>query len=292
MQILPSSAVVGFIGTGVMGSSMATHILNAGYKLHVYSRTRAKADAICKKGAIWEESTLQIAKKCNVIITIVGFPVDVEDIYLKPDGIIENAQPETIVIDMTTSSPLLAVKIYEASQKHSIHSLDAPVSGGDVGALNASLSIMVGGDREVFNATMPLFEIMGKNIQHQGRAGSGQHTKMVNQISIAAGMVGLCESLAYCKKSGLDPEIVLKSIGTGAAASWTLNNLGPRIIKGDFAPGFYVRHFIKDMAIALESAKEMGLDLPGLALAKSLYDKLVEKGHEYDGTQALYKLFV
>ncbi|MBF0303600.1 MAG: NAD(P)-dependent oxidoreductase [Desulfamplus sp.] len=292
MKVSPENTVVGFIGIGVMGNSMAGHILNAGYELHVYSRSRAKAELICQKGAVWEDTTSQLAKKCNVIITIVGFPKDVEEVYLGPDGIIENAAPEAIVIDMTTSSPSLAVKIYDAAQKRSIHALDAPVSGGDIGARNAALSIMVGGDTASFEAVMPLFEIMGKNIHFQGKSGSGQHTKMVNQISIAAGMVGLCESLAYAVKSGLDPETVLRSIGAGAAASWTLNNLGPRIIKGDFAPGFYVRHFIKDMGIAIESAQEMGLDLPGLMLAKSLYDKLAQKGYEYDGTQALYRLFI
>ncbi|MBF0242231.1 MAG: NAD(P)-dependent oxidoreductase [Desulfamplus sp.] len=292
MIISPNNTTVGFIGTGVMGSSMAGHILKAGYKLHVYSRTKSKADELCKNGAVWEDRVQELAKKCNVIITIVGFPSDVEEIYLKPDGIIPNAKPETIVIDMTTSSPLLASKIYGAAKERAIHALDAPVSGGDIGARGANLSIMVGGDKDSFEAAMPIFSLMGKNIQLQGKAGSGQHTKMVNQISIAAGMVGLCESFAYAKKSGLDLTMVLKSIETGAAASWTLSNLGPRIIKGDFAPGFYVKHIIKDMGIAIDSAEEMGLDLPGLKLAKSLYDKLAQNGYEYHGTQSLYSLFI
>ncbi|MBF0228052.1 MAG: NAD(P)-dependent oxidoreductase [Desulfamplus sp.] len=292
MIISPKNSVVGFIGTGVMGNSMAGHILDAGYQLHVYSRTKSKAELICKKGAIWENTTAELAKKCNVIITIVGFPSDVEEVYLQQGGIIENASPETILIDMTTSSPLLAVKIYEASKKRSIHALDAPVSGGDIGAKNAALVIMVGGDKDIFEASKSILEVMGKNIHLQGNAGSGQHTKMANQISIAACMLGLCETLVYAKKAGLDPEIVLKNIGTGSAGSWSLNNLGPRIIKGDFAPGFYVRHFIKDMGIAIDSAKEMGLDLPGLNLAKSLYDKVAQNGYEYEGTQALYRLFM
>lgn len=292
MLISPENTVVGFIGTGVMGSSMADHILNAGYRLHVYSRTKSKALAVCQNGGVWADTPAELAEKCDFIITIVGFPSDVESIYLKPDGIIENAQKNSIIIDMTTSSPLLAIKIYEAAKKRSVHALDAPVSGGDVGAKTAALSIMVGGDKQCFDDAKPIFDIIGKNIEFQGRAGSGQHTKMVNQIAIAAGMVGLCESLAYAVKAGLDPETVLKSIGSGAAASWSLNNLGPRIIKGDFAPGFYVKHFIKDMAIAIESAEEMGLELPGLTLAKSLYDKLAQNGYELDGTQALYRLFI
>jgi len=292
MEISPQHTVVGFIGTGVMGNSMAGHILNAGYELHVYTRTRSKADEICKKGAIWEETIASLAGKCHVLITMVGLPTDVESIYLGKEGIIETASPGTIAVDMTTSSPALAVKIYEAAAIRSIPALDAPVSGGDIGARNGTLSIMVGGDERIFEMVMPLFDLMGKNILLQGGAGSGQHTKMANQIVIAAGMVGVCESLAYAQKSGLDPELVLKSIGSGAAGSWTLNNLGPRIIKGDFAPGFYVRHFIKDMAIAIESAQEMGLDTPGLALAKSLYETLAQQGYENDGTQALYRLLI
>lgn len=292
MEISPKHTIVGFIGTGVMGNSMAGHILNAGYELHLYTRTRSKADELCKKGAVWESTVPDLAKKCNLIITMVGFPADVEEIYLQKDGIIDSCSPETTVVDMTTSSPLLAVKIYESAKKRSIRALDAPVSGGDIGAKGATLSIMVGGDRADFDAVVPVFELMGKNIWLQGGPGSGQHTKMANQIAIASGMVGVCESLAYASRSGLNPEMVLKSIGSGAAGSWSLNNLGPRIIKGDFSPGFYIKHFIKDMGIAIESAKEMGLDTPGLTLAKSLYDKLAENGYEYDGTQSLYRLFI
>ncbi len=288
--ISPDNTTIGFIGIGVMGGSMAGHILNAGYPLHVYTRTRSKADTLCAKGAVREENIANLSKKCNVIITMVGFPADVEDIYLNKEGILGNAAPGSIVIDMTTSSPALAEKIYEQAALRAIKSLDAPVSGGDIGAKNAALSIMAGGDQETFDQVMPLFELMGKTIFLQGKAGCGQHTKMVNQITIAAGMIGVCECLVYAEKFGLDQENVLKSIGSGAAGSWSLSNLGPRIIAGDFAPGFYVKHFIKDMGIAIDSARIMGLDMPGLTLAKSLYDILAASGCENDGTHALYKL--
>ncbi len=290
MTISPEISTIGFIGTGVMGNSMAGHILNAGYPLHVYTRTSSKADNLCAKGALREKSITELSKKCNVIITMVGFPADVEEVYLGKEGILQNTVPGTMVIDMTTSSPALARKIDKEAILCGIKSLDAPVSGGDIGAQNATLSIMVGGEQQTFDQAMHLFKLMGEIIHLQGRSGSGQHTKMVNQIAIAAGMVGICECLAYAKKSGLDPENVLKSIGSGAASSWTLNNLWPRIIAGDYAPGFYVKHFIKDMGIAIDSAREMQLELPGLALAKSLYDTLAASGCENDGTQALYKL--
>ncbi|MBF0200194.1 MAG: NAD(P)-dependent oxidoreductase [Desulfamplus sp.] len=289
-QISPENSTIGFVGIGVMGRSMAGHILDAGYRVHVHTRTPSKAETILEKGALWEGDIAELAKKCQVIITMVGYPRDVEQIYLGKDGILENAKPGTLVIDMTTSNPALAGKIHEKALAVGIKALDAPVSGGDIGARNGTLSIMAGGDGENFDMALPLLELMGKNICLQGCAGSGQHTKMVNQISVAAGMVGLCESLTYARAAGLDPETVLKNIGTGAAGSWAMNNLGPRIIKGDFAPGFYVKHFIKDMGIALESAREMGIDLPGLALAKSLYDTLAASGFENEGTQVLYKL--
>lgn len=290
MKISPENTTIGFIGIGVMGNSMAGHLMNAGYSLHVHTRTRSKADTLCAKGAVWENSIAELSKKCNVIITMVGFPTDVEQLYLSEGGILDNAAPESMVIDMTTSSPALARKIHAQASQRDIQALDAPVSGGDIGARNATLSIMAGGDKKSFDQAMPLFELMGKIIYLQGEAGSGQHTKMVNQIAIAAGMIGVCEALAYAGESGLDPEMVLKNIGSGAAGSWSLNNLGPRIISGDFAPGFYVKHFIKDMGIAIDSAREMGLDTPGLDMAKSLYDKLAASGCENDGTQALYKL--
>jgi 3-hydroxyisobutyrate dehydrogenase len=288
----PGKTSVGFIGLGVMGQSMATHILNAGYKLHVYTRTKHKAENIISKGAVWEDTVSKLSAKCDVIITIVGFPADVEEVYLGDNGILNHAKKESFVIDMTTSSPDLAIKIYKQAKEKGIKSLDAPVSGGDLGAKNATLSIMVGGDKNSFDKVLPLFEVMGKNIVLQGKAGSGQHTKMANQIAIASGMVAVCEALAYAKKAGLDPEAVLKCIGPGAAGSWSLNNLGPRMLAGNFEPGFYIRHFLKDMKIAVASSDDLGLKTPGLDLAFSLYKKMEEKGLENKGTQALYKLYI
>lgn len=283
---------VGFIGLGVMGSSMASHILEAGYPVLVYTRTKQKAEEILNKGAVWQETVKDLSEKADIIITMVGYPSDVEEIYLGENGILRHAKEGTFVIDMTTSKPSLAKKIAEQAKEKSIHALDAPVSGGDIGARNGTLAIMAGGEKEAFEACLPLFSVMGENIQYQGPAGSGQHTKMCNQIAIAAGMVGVAEAMAYAEKSGLNPEQVLKSITTGAAGSWSLSNLAPRMLKGDFAPGFYVKHFIKDMGIALEEAELMGEEMPGLALAKSLYDKLSAQGEENSGTQSIYKLWV
>ncbi len=292
MVIQAGSTTVGFIGIGVMGKSMARHLMQGGYAMHIYTRTKAKAEDIIAEGAVWEDSVVALASKCDVIFTIVGFPPDVEEVYLGEQGILANIKAGSYVVDMTTSRPDLAARIAEEAAKKGIHSLDAPVSGGDIGARNAALSIMVGGEKDDFDAILPLFELMGKNIVYQGKAGSGQHTKMCNQIAIAAGMMGVCESLAYAKKSGLDPETVLKSIESGAAGSWGLSNLAPRIIKDDFAPGFYVKHFIKDMTIAIESADAMGVNLPGLKLARQLYDKLAAEGGADSGTQALFKLYL
>ena len=291
MSIEPGKTIVGFIGLGVMGQSMAGHILNAGYKLHVYTRTKERAENIILKGAVWEDTVSEVSTKCDVIITIVGFPADVEEVYLGENGILNNAKKGAVVIDMTTSSPDLAVKLHEKAKIKGIESLDAPVSGGDIGAQNATLSIMVGGDKKTFDKAFPLFEVMGENIVLQGKPGSGQHTKMANQIAIAAGMVAVCESIAYAEKSGLDPETVLKSIGSGAAGSWSLNNMGPRMIARNFEPGFYIKHFIKDMTIAAISSSRMGLETPGLDLALSLYKKMAEMGYENDGTQGLFRLF-
>ncbi len=291
MKTNPEQTTVGFIGLGVMGKSMAGHILSAGYKLHVYTRTKESAKTLVSNGAVWEGTVKSLSDKCNVIISIVGFPKDVEEIYFGENGILNHAGKGTIIVDMTTSKPDLAVKIFDQAKLSGIESLDAPVSGGDLGAQNATLSIMVGGDKETFDKVLPIFEVMGKNIVLQGKAGSGQHTKMANQIAIAAGMVGVCESLAYAKKSGLDQETVLKSIGQGAAGSWSLNNLGPKIIAQNCDPGFYIKHFVKDMKIASKSSEQIGLNSPGLDLALSLYEKMIENGFENDGTQALYKLF-
>ncbi|GAA3411190.1 NAD(P)-dependent oxidoreductase [Paenibacillus hodogayensis] len=291
MAIKPGEAAIGFIGIGVMGASMAEHIREAGYELHVYTRTAAKADELVRKGAVWHETPAGLAAACDAVITMVGYPADVEQIYLGHEGLVAHTKAGAYLIDMTTSSPLLAKRIHEAAAVKGLHALDAPVSGGDVGARERRLSIMVGGSAEDFAAALPLLELMGTNIVHQGAAGAGQHTKMCNQIAIATNMLGVCEALAYAEAAGLDPAVVLRSIESGAAGSWSLSNLGPRIIAGNFEPGFYVKHFIKDMGIALESAKEMGLDTPGLRLAESLYRQLAEKGYAEKGTQALFKLW-
>ncbi len=287
-----SKETIAFIGTGVMGRSMAGHLLKAGYAVNVYNRTKSKANDLVAAGAEWCDTHGAAAVNADVIITIVGFPKDVEEVYLGNGGILENAKTGALLIDMTTSSPSLAKTIATAASEKGIGALDAPVSGGDLGAKEARLSIMVGGAESDFNRALPIFEIMGKNIQLQGEAGSGQFTKMSNQIAIASGMLGVTEAMDYAKKSGLDPFQVLKSIETGAAGSWSLSNLSPRALNNDFAPGFYVKHFFKDMRIAIESADEMGLDLPGLKLAKTLYDKLAAQGGEDDGTQALLKLYL
>jgi 3-hydroxyisobutyrate dehydrogenase len=226
-----------------------------------------------------------------VIITMVGVPADVEEVYLGESGIVRHAKEGALLVDMTTSSPQLAARIAEAASARGQRALDAPVSGGERGAKEAALSIMVGGDEGAFNDALPILEIMGKTIVYQGKAGSGQHTKMVNQIAIASGLVGVCEGLAYAKRAGLDPARVLSCIEKGAAASWSLSNYGPKMLAGDYGPGFYVKHFIKDMRIGAESAKRMGLETPGLDLAKSLYEKIAARGGELDGTQALFRLF-
>lgn len=286
-----SNTTIGFIGLGVMGQSMAGHLLKAGYSMVVYNRTKEKANALVEAGAQWSDTVADVAKKSDVIITIVGYPKDVEEVYLGAEGIIPNAKEGAYLIDMTTSSPLLAKRIYDEAKKNKMNALDAPVSGGDLGAKEARLSIMVGGDKEAFDAVKPIFEIMGKNIVLQGPAGSGQHTKQCNQIALASTLMGAVESMIYAKKAGLDPLTVLESIGAGAAGSWQLNNLAPKMTAGDFNPGFYIKHFIKDMVIGLEAADEMGVKLPGLELVKSHNDKLAEMGLEDLGTQAMYKLY-
>lgn len=288
-MISPENSVIGFVGTGVMGKSMAGHLLKAGYPLVVYTRTKEKASELIENGAEWAETPLEVAKKANVIITIVGYPADVEEVYLGENGIITNGRENTYVIDMTTSTPTLAKKIYEEAGKKGMHAIDAPVSGGDIGARDAKLSIMAGGDRDAFLAVEPIFNLLGTNIVYQGKAGAGQHTKMCNQIAIASNMIGVCEAVVYAEKAGLDPRTVLQSISSGAAGSWSLSNLAPRIIDGNFEPGFYIKHFIKDMNIALDEAEAMDMMTPGLALAKKMYAELSEKGEENSGTQALYK---
>lgn len=283
----PGKTTIGWIGTGVMGTSMLGHLMSAGFSATVFSRTKSKAEALIEKGASWASSPKQVAKNSDVIFAIVGFPADVKDVFLGPDGALAGSKEGNILVDMTTSEPSLAVDIYEAGKAKGVHSVDAPVSGGDVGAKNAALSIMIGGDEETVQALQPCWDAMGKTIVHQGPAGSGQHTKMVNQTLIASGMIGVCEGLLYGYKAGLDLETVMKSVASGAAGSWSLSNLAPRIMDNNFDPGFFVEHFIKDMGIALSEARRMNISLPGLALAHQLYVALLAQGHGRDGTQAL-----
>jgi 3-hydroxyisobutyrate dehydrogenase len=278
---------VGWIGTGVMGSSMCGHVLDAGYSVTAYTRTKARAQPLLDKGASWADNPAAVARAADVIFTIVGFPEDVRAVLLGPDGVIENASPGATVVDMTTTEPSLAVELYDAARANSIQAIDAPVSGGDIGARNAALSIMVGGDDDAIFRVMPLLECMGKMIVRQGGAGAGQHTKMVNQILIASGMIGVCEALLYGYRAGLDLDTVLESVGGGAAGSWSLANYGPRMLAGDYEPGFFVEHFIKDMGIALSEARRMRLALPGLALAHQLYVALESQGGGRRGIQAL-----
>lgn len=286
------SQTIGFIGIGVMGKSMAGHLLKAGYDVHIYTRTKDKAIDLIDKGAVWESSVKDIAQKCDVVMTMVGYPSDVEDVYFSPDyGILNFHKNNAILIDFTTSTPSLAEKIYNTAKKTGANSIDAPVSGGDIGAKNAKLTIMCGGEQTTFDKCMPMLEHLGTNIVLQGGAGAGQHTKMSNQIAIAASMLGMCESIIYAEKAGLDPERVLQSISAGSAGSWSLSNYSPRIFAGDFEPGFYIKHFIKDMKIALDEAEKMNLKLPGLELTKSLYDTLSNEGLSEKGTQALYKWY-
>ncbi len=291
MTITKENAIIGFVGTGVMGTSMAGHLLKAGYQVLVYNRTKARTDGLIQMGAVWQDTVAELAARSNVIITMVGYPKDVEEVYFGNDGIINHARSGSYLVDMTTSAPALAKKIYAEALTKGIYALDAPVSGGDIGAKEARLAIMVGGDEAAFDALVPIFNFVGKNVILQGKAGAGQHTKMCNQIAIASTMIGVCEAIAYARSAGLNPETVLKSIESGAAGSFSLTNLAPRMLVNNFAPGFYVKHFIKDMTIALASAQEMGLLTPGLELAKSLYDKLAEQGEENSGTQALIKLY-
>lgn len=278
---------VGWIGTGVMGRWMCQHLMDKGYKATVYNRSKDKAKPLLDAGAAWADTPKLVAESSDAIFAIVGFPPDVREVFLGEKGALAGAKKGAVLIDMTTSEPSLAVEIYEAAKKKGVASVDAPVSGGDVGAKNAALSIMVGGDADVVEAVKPLFECMGKAIIHQGGAGTGQHTKMVNQILIASNMIGVCEALLYGYKAGLDLKTVLQAVGGGAAGSWSLNNLGPRILDRNFEPGFFVEHFIKDMRIALSEAERMNLALPGLALAKQLYEAVRAQGYGRKGTHAL-----
>ena len=286
-KISPKKTTIGWIGTGVMGSSMCSHLIKKGYKTVVYNRTRRKAKSLIEQGAEWAKTPKDVAANADVIFTIVGFPNDVRQVYFGGDGILEGIQEGSLVVDMTTTEPTLAEEIYQAAKLRGASSVDAPVSGGDIGAQAGTLSIMVGGDKKDVDSVMPLFKLMGKNIVHQGGAGKGQHAKMCNQIMAASLMIGVCETLLYGYKAGLDLDTMLSSVGKGAAASWMLTNLAPRMIKRDFRPGFYVEHFIKDMGIALEEARKMNLSLPGLSLVQQLYIATKAQGHGRKGTQAL-----
>lgn len=280
---------VGFIGLGIMGRNMAGHLRAADYPLTIYNRTRANAEELLAKGAIWRDTPGDVAANSDVVITMVGFPGDVEEVYLGEQGIVACAAPGTLLIDMTTSSPSLARRIAAHAADRGCPALDAPVSGGEAGARDAKLSIMAGGSLAAFETALPLLQKMGTSIVRQGDAGAGQHTKMCNQIVIAATLMGVCEGLAYAKQQGLDLDTVLQSISGGAAASFQLAAFGKRIVNGDFAPGFYSEHLLKDLSIALAEADRIGLELPGLSQAKKLYVRLVEQGHGRLGTQALFK---
>lgn len=282
---------IGFVGIGVMGESMASHLLKAGYEVFVYTRTKSKAEALLANGAHWEEEPSQLAAKVDVLISMVGYPKDVEELYLGDNGFLNHLKAGSIAIDMTTSSPSLAREIAEKGKENGIGVLDAPVSGGDIGAKNGTLAIMVGGEETIFQEVKPIFDILGSSIILQGAAGSGQHTKMVNQIAIASNMIGVTEAIIYAETVGLDPARVLTSISGGAAGSWSLTNLIPRVLAEDFSPGFFIKHFIKDMGIAISEAKQMGLELPGLILAEKMYQTLADRGLSEEGTQALIKFY-
>ena len=282
-----SQEPIGWIGCGVMGKSMCGHLLEAGHPVTVYSRTRSRADDLVARGAVWADTPAEVAARANVVFTMVGFPSDVREVVLGEHGTLVGAQAGSVLVDMTTSEPTLAQEIRVAALARGLESIDAPVSGGDVGARNATLSIMVGGDAAAIERVRPLFEIMGKTIVRQGDAGAGQHAKMVNQVLIATLMIGVCEALLYAYRAGLDLETVLEAVSGGAAGSWSLTNYAPRMLKGDFEPGFFVEHFIKDMEIALGEARRMNLALPGLALAHELYLALRAQGGGRKGTQAL-----
>ncbi|MBD7983355.1 NAD(P)-dependent oxidoreductase [Sporosarcina sp. Sa2YVA2] len=279
---------IAFIGIGVMGKSIVKHLLKADHEVTVFTRTKEKAEMLVNNGATWADSVAKAVKNAEIVITMVGYPSDVEEVYYA-DGILDHAAEGAILIDMTTSSPALAKRIYADAKSKRLFSLDAPVSGGDVGAQNGTLSIMCGGDQATFEKMEFLFKVFGSQIIYQGDAGAGQHTKMCNQIAIATNMIGVCEALAYGREAGLDLDTVLQSISSGAAGSWSLSNLAPRMIKEDFEPGFYVKHFLKDMDIALAEAEIMKLPLPGLQMARDLYNRLSEEGFGDKGTQVLYK---
>jgi 3-hydroxyisobutyrate dehydrogenase len=281
---------IGWVGIGVMGRSMCGHLLKAGHPVSLFTRTRDKAGDLLAAGASWCDTPQAVARASEIVFTMVGFPSDVQEVYLSPTGILAGAKGGSVVCDMTTSEPSLAERLYQEARGRSIASLDAPVSGGDVGAREAKLAIMVGGDRETFDRLLPLFQKMGETISLMGGPGAGQHTKMANQIVISGNMIGMVEALLYTHKAGLGMDAMIDIVGKGAAASWSLNNLGRRIARSDFNPGFYIKHFVKDMGIALQEARRMNLSLPGLALVNQFYISAQALGLENLGTQGLYKV--
>lgn len=282
-----ASNKIGWIGTGVMGEPMCGHLLDAGYTLYVSSRSQYKAEKLLAGGAHWCDSPATVASQSDIVFTMVGSPGEVRDVYFSDNGIFSQPLSSSVLVDMSTTSPSLSQEIAQQARIQGVEAIDAPVSGGDVGARNATLSIMLGGDETAVNSVRPLLEIMGKNIVYMGEAGSGQHTKLCNQMAVAGTMTGVCEALVYAEQSGLDCEQVVNAIRPGAAGSWALDNLAPRIIRGDDAPGFMVDHFIKDLGIAVNEARMLGLVLPGLELAFQLYTKTQELGHGKSGTQSL-----
>lgn len=282
---------IAFIGTGVMGKSIVEHLMNATYDVTVYTRTKEKAQSLIDAGAKWAATPAEAAQDKDIIFTMVGYPQDVEEVVAGEQGVLQTAKAGAVLIDMTTSEPTLAQKIYEKAQQQGISALDAPVSGGDLGAKNGTLSIMVGGDEATFTAIYDVLKVFGDNVIYQGQSGAGQHTKMCNQIAIASGMIGVSEAMAYGLAAGLTMDKVLQSITTGAAGSWGLTNLAPRMIKGDYEAGFYIKHIVKDMGIALRECAQMNITLPGLALANDMYTKLVAAGYGEEGTQALIRSY-
>lgn len=279
---------IGFIGTGLMGNPMARHLLTTGYTVNVYNRTKNKAESVLAQGGIWFDTPAMLAGQSDVVITMIGFPKDVEECYFGADGVFQGIKPGAIAIDMTTTKPSLAIRLAQHAATIGVDFIDAPVSGGEVGAINGALSIMIGGNKQVVDQVMPIFEAFGKNMVYQGSVGAGQHTKMCNQITIAGTLIGVCEGLLYGLKAGLDLNTMLQSISKGAAGCWSLDILAPKIVKGDFSPGFTIDNFVKDLGIALEEAEAMRLSLPGLALVKQLYLSVqaMNKGHL--GNQGLY----
>lgn len=282
---------IGFIGIGVMGKSMVRNLMKNGYEVSVYNRTKLKADEVVKEGAIWCDDVKSCAKGKDAVITIVGYPEDVREVYFGENGILENADKGTVVIDMTTTSPKLSIEIYEEGKKRGVECLDAPVSGGDVGAKSGTLSIMVGGEKEVFDKCLDIFRCMGTTIIYEGKAGNGQHTKMANQIAIAGAVSGVCEAITYARGAGLDVQTMLDSISEGAAGSWQMSNMAPRMLKGDFDPGFYIKHFIKDMKIAKEEAGDVNIDLKVLDTVLKMYESLENNNLGDLGTQGLLKYY-